>query len=63
MNNKIKHNKEIVKYGKSSQALIAIKEDFFKNNDEMLSKGKTINKFYSQQSVRSKCKNCDYDLK
>ena len=56
------NNKKIVKYGKSSQDLISLKKVFFKNNDELLSNGRKINEFYSQQPQRLKCKNCNHDL-
>jgi len=56
------NNKKIVKYGKSSQDLISLKKVFFKNNNELLSNGRKINEFYSQQPKRLKCKNCDNDL-
>ena len=58
-----RNNKKILKYGKSSKGLIRIKEKFFKDNDQMLSKGIKINRIYSQQPKRLKCKNCDYILK
>jgi 2-polyprenyl-3-methyl-5-hydroxy-6-metoxy-1,4-benzoquinol methylase len=62
MKQNLKKNNAIVKYGKSSKAIIDLKEDFFKNNDKLLSKGQSINEIYSRQPVRLKCKNCNYDL-
>ena len=54
--------KKIFKYGKSSQELISIKEEFF-NNNEILSKlNEGINKIYSNQPERLKCKNCNFNL-
>lgn len=53
---------KLVKYGKSSQSLISLKENFFNNNDEILRKMGGVNKFYSQQPNRLQCKNCNQPL-
>jgi len=55
-------NNKSVKYGKSSQSMISLKENFFKNNDEILEKMRGINKYYSQQPDRFNCKNCNQSL-
>ena len=52
-------NNKLVKYGKSSQSMISLKEIFFNNNDEILGKMRGVNKFYSQQPDRFQCKNCN----
>ena len=55
-------NNKLVKYGKSSQSIISLKENFFNNNDEILGKMRGVNKFYSQQPDRFQCKNCNQSL-
>jgi len=60
--NKVANNKVMVKYGKSSQALFSHKKSFIDENDYLLKKIIKINKFYSAQPKRIKCKNCDYKL-
>jgi hypothetical protein len=55
----MKNNQKILKYGKSSESLISLKQIFFKNNDDLLTKGDKVNELYSQQPKRFNCKNCD----
>ena len=55
--NKVADNKVMVKYGKSSQALFSHKKSFIDENDFLLKKIIKINKFYSAQPKRIKCKN------
>ena len=50
-------------YGKPSGPLLLLKKDFIDNNDFFLKKGLEINKVYTEQEERKRCKNCDYQLK
>jgi len=51
------------KFGKSSDALMNLKQDFFNNNDDLLRKSKEINSIYASQPRRDRCKNCNFPIK
>ena len=51
------------RFGKSSEALMNLKQDFFNDNDNLLKKSKEINNIYISQPRRDRCKNCDYPIK
>jgi hypothetical protein len=57
--NKNSPTNEFIKYGKPSKEMLAHKQDFFLNNDVLLSNSIDLNKLYSQQPERTKCKNCN----
>ena len=51
------------RFGKSSEALMNLKQDFFNNNNKLLKKAQKINSVYISQPRRDRCKNCDYSIK
>jgi len=53
---------EYIKYGKPSKEMLSHKQDFFLNNDELLSHSIDLNKLYAQQPARTKCKNCNFAI-
>jgi hypothetical protein len=55
----MKNQKEFIRFGKPSKEVISQKLNFFENNDSMLSIGSEMNKLYSCQPKRDRCKNCD----
>jgi len=50
---------EVQKYGKSSADVIAQKNSFFEENAKHLAVEKKIAKVYTEQPLRTRCKNCD----
>jgi hypothetical protein len=50
------------RYGKSVNSLFAYKTNFFENNDSYLEKWLKVNRLYSSQPPRTKCKICDRPL-
>ena len=48
----------IEKYGKSIEALMPFKNNFFKDNNKLLNGILEISKIYNQQPLRNGCKNC-----
>ena len=50
---------KIVKYSKKYGTLIKIKNDFYTNNSLYIKNSIKVNKFYSKQKKRRKCKNCN----
>jgi len=52
----------LIKYGKSSDSLKKLKEDFFTNNEDHLTKLNQQNKFYKKQPKRKFCKICFNDM-
>lgn len=53
----------IRRYGKSSDALFEIKQDFFKDNDRLLARAQELAEIYKRQPRRRRCKNCDAVLR
>jgi hypothetical protein len=49
-------------YGKPSGPLLTLKKSFIEENDEFLEKSQKIDRIYSQQARRVRCKNCDHVL-
>jgi hypothetical protein len=49
----------LVRYGKPSAELIAIKQSFFRENAQHLAHSRTIGAVYRRQPARTKCKCCD----
>jgi hypothetical protein len=62
MMNKTELPVRTVRYSKPSGPLIAAKQDFFKNNDELRDISVSINRSYAKQQPRRKCKNCEMPL-
>jgi hypothetical protein len=52
----------ILRYGKPSGPLLALKQRFIDENDLLLEEDREINRVYVQQPIRTSCKNCDYSL-
>jgi len=52
----------IQKYGKSMADILAIKQNFFKNNDNLLLNNNDIAKLYSERPRRLHCKLCNMPL-
>lgn len=52
----------MIRYGKSSGALLAHKKGFFAENDGLLNEGRRIGAVYTQQPRRTACKCCDAPL-
>lgn len=50
---------KIIKFSKSYNDIIKIKTDFFSQNEFLRKHNVKINKFYSKQKKRKKCKNCE----
>jgi 2-polyprenyl-3-methyl-5-hydroxy-6-metoxy-1,4-benzoquinol methylase len=50
---------KIVKYSKKYGPLLKIKKDFYTNNSLFIKNSIKVNKFYSKQKKRKKCKNCN----
>ncbi len=59
---KVDSKEEFIRFGKTSKEIILHKQEFFENNNEMLSIGKDMNRLYSDQPKRNECKNCNYSL-
>ena len=51
-----------VRYGKSSEFYLNVKNDFFNKNQLYIKKQKEFAKVYKAQPPRLQCKNCDYKL-
>ena len=54
--------KKIEKFSKSSKDIINIKKDFFTENDKLYQNSIKINKFFTKQKKRKKCKNCELKI-
>lgn len=52
----------MIKFGKSSVDLISQKQNFFSNNDKMLSESQEYGRFYRKQPRREVCKCCGHRL-
>jgi hypothetical protein len=52
----------INKYGKPSGPLLKLKQNFIDDNHLLLEQEREIYDIYTEQPIRSKCKNCDYVL-
>ena len=52
----------INKYGKPSGPLLKLKQNFIDDNHLLLEQEREIYDIYTQQPIRSKCKNCDHVL-
>lgn len=48
----------MIRYGKSAEALLAHKQDFFRDNDNLLREGRRIGDIYRAQPARTACKCC-----
>jgi 2-polyprenyl-3-methyl-5-hydroxy-6-metoxy-1,4-benzoquinol methylase len=59
----MKNIEEFIRYGKSAKDIIPHKKSFFDENKALLSESIKINKMYSNQPKRVKCKNCNYSIK
>ena len=46
--------KKLLKFGKKFEDILNIKKNFYKDNDVLLKKQKTIAQLYKRQSVRKK---------
>lgn len=55
--------KKIIKYSKSYREILNIKDTLVKENSTIIKKILLVNKKYSQQKRRKKCKNCNHTLK
>lgn len=55
--------KKLLKFGKKFEDILNIKKNFYKDNDVLLKKQKTIAQLYKRQSVRKKCKACESKLR
>ena len=53
---------KILKFGKKSSDIFSIKQNFYIENDILLSKQKKISKIYKKQPLRKKCKACNKKL-
>ena len=54
--------KKIIKFSKKSSDISSIKKDFFSSNKIYLKDAIKINKLYSKQIKRKKCKNCNFKI-
>ena len=54
--------KKIEKFSKSSKDIISIKKDFFNENNKLYQNSIKINKFFTKQKKRKKCKNCGNNI-
>lgn len=52
----------MIRFGKSAGALLAHKQSFFHDNDNLLHEGRRIGKIYREQSARTLCKCCTATL-
>jgi hypothetical protein len=59
MSDNITQASKIVRYGKSFRDIMGLKKSFFENNLEHLSRNLEINKLYTEQPARERCKVCD----
>jgi len=48
----------MIRYGKSSGALLSHKQNFFADNDKLLAEGREIGSIYTDQPRRVNCKCC-----
>lgn len=54
--------KKIIKFSKSYREILNIKDNLIKENSTIIKKILSVNKKYSQQKKRKKCKNCNRTL-
>lgn len=52
----------IIRYGRPSAPLLALKQSFIDDNDLLIEKDREVNRVFAQQPTRTNCKNCDYSL-
>jgi hypothetical protein len=52
----------IIRYGKPSGPLLALKQKFIDDNELLLEREREVNRVYAQQPARTCCKNCDHPL-
>jgi hypothetical protein len=53
---------KIIKFSKSYDNILKIKEDFYIENEKNLKNSLKISKYYSSQKKRKLCKNCNYKI-